>query len=121
MLTREFCSICGNIVRVGFHVPDNIWEQVVHASKINDIHCLECFTKRADEKLIDWSKAIKFYPVSLKKHLDDEGRMQNEFTQYHINSFIWPFPCHYRLIRQLGNCKRCRNRNIIYLYLLGNT
>lgn len=72
--TREFCAICGNVVRVGFLVPDNIWKEVVHPSRINDIHCLECFTKRADEKLIEWSDDMKFYPVSLKNHLDDEWR-----------------------------------------------
>lgn len=66
--TREFCGLCGNIVRVGFHVPNEIWKSVVHRSRVNDIHCLDCFTKRADEKLIDWSSDIKFYPVSFRSH-----------------------------------------------------
>jgi len=65
--TREVCSICGNISRVGFWVPDKIWKQVM--SQQNDIVCLECFTKRADEKLIEWDKDIRLYPVSFKTHL----------------------------------------------------
>lgn len=68
--TREICAICGNIVRVGFWVPNAIWKEVVHIHYQNSILCLECFTKRADEKFIEWDKLIKFYPVSFKSHLD---------------------------------------------------
>lgn len=71
-MTRETCCICGDIIRVGFHVPDEIWEQVVHPSRINDIHCLNCFTRRADEKLIDWDKQIRFYPVSFASHISPD-------------------------------------------------
>lgn len=70
---REMCALCHRVVRVGFWVPDYIWAEVVHPSRINDIHCLECFTVRADEKLIDWSKDIRFYPVSLRLHLQADG------------------------------------------------
>ena len=67
--TREICAICGHVVRVGFWVPNEIWLQTVHLHWQNSILCLDCFTTRADEKLIDWSEKIKFYPVSFKAHL----------------------------------------------------
>lgn len=67
---REICGICHRAVKVGFYVPDDIWKSVVHPSKINDIHCLSCFTERADEKLIAWDREIEFYPVSLKTHIE---------------------------------------------------
>ena len=65
---REICSLCHEISRVGFWVPDEIWKKVVHTSKMNDIICLRCFTRLADEKSIQWDEEIKFYPVSQKTH-----------------------------------------------------
>jgi hypothetical protein len=69
---REFCALCNRVSPVGFWVPNECWEAVVHWSRINDIHCLSCFIARADEKLIRWDREIKFYPVSLALHLGDE-------------------------------------------------
>ena len=68
---REICGLCHRVSPVGFWVPNEIWEQVVHHSQLHSIHCLTCFIERADEKLIDWSKNIKFYPVSLRSHIAD--------------------------------------------------
>ena len=70
---REFCSLCHKVNRVGFWVPDGIWKAVVHRTMINSIICLNCFTAFADEKLIDWSKDIKLYPVSLRANAEDVG------------------------------------------------
>ena len=67
--TRERCGVCHHISPVGFWVPNEIWEAVVHPHYIAAIHCLNCFTSRADEKLIPWDKAIKFYPISFHTHL----------------------------------------------------
>lgn len=66
---REICGLCHRAVAVGFWVPDEIWSAVVHHRYATTIHCLNCFIERADEKLIDWSKEIKFYAVSLRSHL----------------------------------------------------
>lgn len=68
---REICGLCHRVSPVGFWVPSDVWKASVHHSRINDIHCLSCFIERADEKLIDWSKEIKFYPVSLRSHIKD--------------------------------------------------
>lgn len=65
---REICALCGEVNRVGFHVPDNIWAAVVHVSRLHDIHCLRCFTRRADEKQVEWDRDIAFYAVSWVTH-----------------------------------------------------
>ena len=65
---REICSLCHEVSRVGFFVPDKVWELVVHRSQINDILCLRCFTRLADEKSVEWDKNIEFYPVSWVTH-----------------------------------------------------
>lgn len=68
--TREICSLCHEVSRVGFFVPNDIWKLAVHRSQINDIICLRCFTRLADERGVQWDENIKFYPVSLMTHLD---------------------------------------------------
>ena len=62
---REICGLCHRVSKVGFWVPHHIWKAVVHRSQLEAIHCLECFTERADESLIDWETDIKFMPSSL--------------------------------------------------------
>lgn len=81
---REICHLCHRVVAVGFWVPNETWAAVVHHSHMNAIHCLNCFTERADEKLIDWSKEIKFYAVSLRSHLDDIHEGNDEMGKFHI-------------------------------------
>ncbi|MCJ7483897.1 MAG: hypothetical protein MUO31_13140 [Thermodesulfovibrionales bacterium] len=61
---REICSLCHEVNRVGFWVPNYIWRLSVHKSQINDIICLQCFTRLADERKVEWDKNIRFYPVS---------------------------------------------------------
>ena len=61
---REICSLCHEVSRVGFHVPDEVWELSVHRSQINSLICLRCFTRLADERGVGWDKDIKFYPIS---------------------------------------------------------
>lgn len=71
--TREFCALCHRVSPVGFWVPNHVWREVVHPSRVNDILCPACFIARADEKMIDWDSQIKFFPVSLHTHL---GRLE---------------------------------------------
>jgi len=65
---REICSLCHEVSRVGFWVPDEIWRLAVHRSQLNSILCLRCFTRLADERSVLWDKEIKFYPVSWITH-----------------------------------------------------
>lgn len=61
---REICSLCNEVSRVMFHVPDEIWKLAVHVSQLDDIICLHCFTRLADERGVKWEKNIEFFPVS---------------------------------------------------------
>ena len=70
---REICSLCHEISRVGFWVPNEIWKASVHQSQQNDILCLRCFCRLADERGIEWDKNIKFYPVSWINHINSGG------------------------------------------------
>lgn len=69
LCTRERCGLCHHISPIGFWVPNEIWDAVVHPHYHEAIHCLQCFTDRADAKLIEWDRDIQFYPVSFVAHL----------------------------------------------------
>ena len=66
---RQFCALCHREYAVDFHVPNDVWATVVHPSKLRSLHCLSCFTARADSQLVEWDKDIAFYPTSLATHL----------------------------------------------------
>jgi hypothetical protein len=65
---RQICALCNEISRVDFWVPDEIWKSALHKSQLNSIICLECFTRLADERSVEWDKEIKFYPISWTTH-----------------------------------------------------
>lgn len=64
-MTREICKLCYHVNAVGFSVPDEVWEMVVPPHARNDVVCLSCFTRLADEKRIEWDAEIEFFPVSI--------------------------------------------------------
>lgn len=70
---REICALCNEVSRVGFWVPDKIWEAAIHISHRNDVICLRCFTCLADEKGVQWDLEINFYPVSWITHKEQPG------------------------------------------------
>lgn len=61
---RPFCYVCNSVVRVDFHVPNNVWDLALHHSHQAAYICLNCFTSNADERGVEWSDEIKFYPTS---------------------------------------------------------
>lgn len=65
---REICHLCHEVSRVGFHVPDDIWQAAMHKSDWNNIVCLSCFARLADERGVEWDNDIAFYPVSRISH-----------------------------------------------------
>jgi hypothetical protein len=67
--SREICSICSHVNRIGFHVPDEVWRAVVPGDWQDHVLCLECFARLADEKLVAWDRSIDFFPVSMATHL----------------------------------------------------
>lgn len=71
--SREICKICYYVNTVGFVVADDIWSAVVPPEHQRGIVCLNCFTRLADTKMIQWDKGIRLFPVSLKTHLDGCG------------------------------------------------
>ena len=71
LLSRERCQCCKRYSLAGFSVPNHIWDQAIP----NEFHesplCIMCFAAMADERLIEWSRDIEFFPVSLAEHARD--------------------------------------------------
>lgn len=63
--SREFCSRCRSYSVISFAVSNEIWRMVVPERFREDILCLLCFARMADERLVKWDADIEFYPVSL--------------------------------------------------------
>lgn len=76
--TRMFCDICGQIHKIDYEVPKDIWEEVIRVQFQKARVCLNCFMARADERFIEWEKDIKFFPCSASTQL----KIQNELTTY---------------------------------------
>jgi hypothetical protein len=68
-MSREICKICYHVNVVGFSVPDDVWEMVVPTHVRNAVVCLSCFTRLADEQLVEWDQMIEFFPVSMATRL----------------------------------------------------
>ena len=79
----EICSLCHEVSRVGFWVPNDIWQLVTHPSQVEDIICLRCFTRLADERGVSWDMNIKFYPISWKtqKLINYEQQRQQKLDE----------------------------------------
>ena len=66
---RQICSACNREYSIDFSVPNYIWVSAVHGSQLDNLICLDCFTRMADTRFVEWEKDIKFHPVSLINHI----------------------------------------------------
>ena len=73
--TREVCQMCHHESAVGFHVPDDVWKAALHPHWRQAILCVACFAASADRRLISWDSEIRFYPVSLRTHLEGVAKV----------------------------------------------
>ena len=66
---RQICSVCQREYSIDFVVPNEIWELATHINQRESLICLDCFTRMADTRFVEWDKDIKFYPISLVSHI----------------------------------------------------
>ena len=68
---RQICSVCHREYAIDFRVPNYIWELATHRNQREDLICLDCFTRMADTRFVEWDKEIDFAPTSLVKHIKE--------------------------------------------------
>jgi len=55
---RQRCSVCKCEDKFNFHVPDDLWREIVPAEYHNKVVCLPCFDEFARKNHIDYSESI---------------------------------------------------------------
>ena len=55
---RQTCKVCWKPDGFDFHMPDEVWEQVVPPEFKNRVVCLLCFDGFADKKGVDYTKYL---------------------------------------------------------------
>lgn len=89
--TRQFCDMCNHVDRVMFWVPDEMWEEVIPTHHQTSRVCLNCFTERADEKMLPWDEVIKLLPYSLNREVKIQERVsKGEYTSEMLNFHVKP-------------------------------
>ena len=69
--TRMMCAICNKVHKFDFEVPNEMWEECIIERFRKSPVCLECFTTRADERLLKWDDVIKItIPCSLATQIE---------------------------------------------------
>lgn len=75
--TRMTCSICGNVHKFDFEVPNEMWQEVIIERFQKSPVCLECFTTRADERLLKWDEFLKItFACSLATQIEIQNKMR---------------------------------------------
>lgn len=55
MLQQQTCKVCGRADFFDFHMPDDVWKEVVPVRLQNRVVCLACFDALAKDKDVDYS------------------------------------------------------------------
>lgn len=61
---RQICRLCHEVCRVDFWVPDEVWRAAMQRCDWSTVACLACFTRLADERGVEWCRAIELRPMS---------------------------------------------------------
>lgn len=84
---RQICSLCWEVCRVDFFVPHETWKLAMHQHHWNERVCLNCFTRLADERQVEWCKDIKFFPESMI-HMIKRNEAELVFTGFHEKPYL---------------------------------
>lgn len=56
---RQRCKACGQIDKLNFDVPDDVWASVVPPELRNRVVCLACFDTFARENHVDYAASLR--------------------------------------------------------------
>lgn len=65
MPTRPRCARCQQFITIDTDADDDLWAEVIGERFGPGYICAGCFTRAADERLIDWTGRVRFVPLSL--------------------------------------------------------
>jgi hypothetical protein len=56
---RQVCRVCNCEDKFNFHVPDEVWREIVPFEYQNKVVCLPCFDDFARRQNVDYSDSIE--------------------------------------------------------------
>jgi hypothetical protein len=56
---RQICRVCNCEDKFNFHVPDEVWGEIVPSEYQNKVVCLPCFDDLARKQNVDYSDSIE--------------------------------------------------------------
>ncbi|PTQ64866.1 hypothetical protein C8J45_102222 [Sphingomonas sp. PP-CE-3G-477] len=68
MSTRPRCARCQQFITIDTDADEDLWAEVIGERFGPGYICAGCFTRAADERLIDWVDRVRFVPLSLAGH-----------------------------------------------------
>lgn len=78
--TRPRCHRCQRYITIDTHADNDLWEEVIGDRFGPGYICADCFTRAADERLIEWEGRLKLVPISLaaQMKIQDRVSLQND-------------------------------------------
>lgn len=62
---RPLCSMCCRRITIDTDADNDLWQEVIGPCFGPGYVCADCFTREADERMIDWTDRLRFVPYSL--------------------------------------------------------
>ena len=76
--TRPRCHRCQRYITIDTHADDDLWEEVIGERFGPGYICADCFTRAADERLIEWEGRLKLVPISLAAQMKIQARVSSQ-------------------------------------------
>lgn len=74
---RAKCAQCGGLIKIEYHVKNEIWFEAVPRHLNNSRICLNCFMMWADEKFLPWDESIMLMPISFNTQRQIQIMVEN--------------------------------------------
>jgi len=77
--TRPKCAMCQRRITIDTDADDDLWLEVIGPLQGPGYVCADCFTREADERMIQWEGRLRFRPYSMASQL----KIQEQVAELH--------------------------------------
>lgn len=67
---RPLCARCRRRITIDTDADDDLWREVIGPKHGPGYICADCFTREADERMIDWTDRLRFQPYSMARQVE---------------------------------------------------
>lgn len=77
MPTRPLCARCNRYITIDTDADDDLWTEVIGERFGPGYICADCFTRAADERLIEWGDKVRFVPITLASQAEVQEKARS--------------------------------------------